>query len=93
MSHEQIRATLGELREQLESDDDVAAALRTSLLGTIDGIDHIGVDLTTREVTVEHSSDTATVTAALDTLDLDASHLGDRRQDLLQSGGERQIAP
>ena len=46
-------------------------------LAQLDGIDHVGVDLTTREVTVEHSSDTAAVTAALDTLDLDASHLGD----------------
>lgn len=46
-------------------------------LAQLDGIDHVGVDLTTREVIVEHSSDIGTVTAALDTLDLDASHLGD----------------
>lgn len=46
-------------------------------LAQLDGITHIGVDLPNREVTVDHSLDTATVAATLDTLDLGSSHLGD----------------
>lgn len=46
-------------------------------LTQIDGIDRVGVDLPTREVTVEHNADTATVVAALDSLDLGTAHLGD----------------
>ena len=46
-------------------------------LAQLDGIDRVAVDLTTRQVTVEHSRDTATVTAALDALALGARHLGD----------------
>ena len=46
-------------------------------LAGVEGIDHVAVDLTTRQVTVEHTGDIAAVTAALDTLGLGASHLGD----------------
>ena len=46
-------------------------------LTQLDGITQIGVDLPTRQVTVDHTLDTATVTAALDTLNLGSSHLGD----------------
>lgn len=46
-------------------------------LGELAGISHVGVDLTVREVTVEHHGDTAVVTDALESLDLGASHLGD----------------
>lgn len=46
-------------------------------LAQLDGIEHIGVDLTTREVTVEHNGTTSAVIAALESLDLDASRLGD----------------
>ena len=46
-------------------------------LAQLDGIDQIAVDLTTRQVTVEHTGDTVALTAALDSLDLGASHLGD----------------
>lgn len=47
-------------------------------LAQLEGIDHVGVDLTSREVTVEHDGNTAAVIAALDSLDLGTSHLGDR---------------
>ena len=46
-------------------------------LDQLDGIDRVGVDLTSREVTVEHSGDVAAVSEALDTLDLGVRHLGD----------------
>ena len=46
-------------------------------LAQLDGIEHIDVDLTVREVTVEHNGNTSAVTAALDSLDLGASHLSD----------------
>ena len=46
-------------------------------LAQLDGIDHIGIDLITREVTVDHTGNTAAITAALDSLDLGTSHLGD----------------
>lgn len=46
-------------------------------LDQLDGINHVAVDLTTRRVIVEHTHDTATVTAALESLNLDTSHLGD----------------
>jgi Co/Zn/Cd efflux system component len=46
-------------------------------LAQLDGIDHVDVDLTAREVTVEHTGDTAVIAAALDSLDLGTSHLGD----------------
>ena len=46
-------------------------------LAQLDGIDYVGVDLTAREATVEHNGDTAAITAALDSLDLGTSHLGD----------------
>ena len=46
-------------------------------LAQLDGIDHVGVDLTAREVTVEHAGDTAVIAAALDSLDLGTSHIGD----------------
>ena len=46
-------------------------------LAQLDGIDHVGVDLTSREVTVDHAGDTAAIAAALDSLDLGTRHLGD----------------
>ncbi len=46
-------------------------------LNQLDGITNVGVDLPTREVTVDHTLDTAAVTAALDALGLGTSHLGD----------------
>ena len=46
-------------------------------LAQLDGIDHVGVDLTAREVTVDHAGDTAVIAAALDSLDLGTRHLGD----------------
>lgn len=39
MPHDQIRQTLADLREQLKTNDDLADALRTSLLETIDHVD------------------------------------------------------
>ncbi|MEZ5376820.1 MAG: cation transporter [Acidimicrobiales bacterium] len=46
-------------------------------LDQLDNIEHVGVDLQRREVTVEHTSETAAVTAALASLDLGVRHLGD----------------
>ncbi len=46
-------------------------------LAKLEGIDHVVVDLTTRQVTVEHTRDTATVTAALASGNLGTTHLDD----------------
>jgi Co/Zn/Cd efflux system component len=59
-------------------------------LTQLDGIDRVGVDLTTREVTVEHNADTAAVIAALDSLDLGTAHLGDGSTPIRQADPGRE---
>lgn len=46
-------------------------------LARLDGVSDVSVDLSTREVTVHHSLETVAVAAALDTLKLGSTHLGD----------------
>ena len=46
-------------------------------LAQVDSVAHVGIDLSTRQVIVEHAADTAAVVAALHSLDLDTHHLGD----------------
>ena len=46
-------------------------------LGELDGIDAVTVDLDQRQISVEHRLEPFTVEAALRTLDLGATHLGD----------------
>ena len=46
-------------------------------LDEVDGVDAVAVDLDVREVVVQHARDTADVDAALQSLDLRTTHLGD----------------
>jgi len=46
-------------------------------LAQLDDIDYVAVDLTTRQVSVEHANETTTVTAALEALNLGVTHLDD----------------
>lgn len=56
-------------------------------LADLDGIERIAVDLDAREVAVEHTLDPPTVTAALEAMDLGATHLRDEESTHLDDGG------
>jgi len=56
----------------------------------LEGIEAVAVDLDAREVAVEHALDPSVVAAALHSLDLDTTHLGDEHETLVAADGRQQ---